>query len=180
MLAAEGKWVIIPVHQENRFFPCRKVTVSSVHLWGGERQWEDKWWKVPKISFGIDSNNPTRELGDGCAAWHIMGRGGWWLRPPALPVPVLGVSGDWCQHWGVSVTHPVHVLQLQPWHKQNCPEWRWVGDWFASSDPKDKPYVDIPGYSTYLSGEHSCGGWCSAAPRPDCGWETQPWEWRES
>jgi len=49
MLAAEGKWVSIPVRHEIRFFPGRKVTVSSVHLWGGERGSEDKWWKVPEM-----------------------------------------------------------------------------------------------------------------------------------
>lgn len=162
MLAAEGERVIIPVQQENRFFPWRKETVSSVHLWGGDRQWEDKWWKVPKISFGADSNKLTDELGDGCAAWHVCGQRGLVAAAALLsPEPLLGVPGDWSQYWGVLVTHQFMGCSSTPWHKANCP-----GDLLPISDPNDKPNVDIPGYSTCLSEIHSCDGWCSAALQP--------------
>lgn len=78
MLAAEDKWVSIPVCHEIGFFPWRKVTVSSANVWGGERGWGDKWWKVLKMTclflFGIDRNNLALGRQSGS-----RGAGGWLL-----------------------------------------------------------------------------------------------------
>lgn len=49
MLAAEDKWVSIPVCHRVVLFPRRKVTAQRIHLKGGGRGWEEKQWKGTKI-----------------------------------------------------------------------------------------------------------------------------------
>lgn len=63
---------------------------------------------------------------------RCVGRGGWWLQQHCSPSPMLGVSGDWSQYWGVLVTHPVHVLQLHTTAQTKLPRVEMVGR-FASN-----------------------------------------------
>lgn len=68
MLAAEDKWVSIPVCHRVVLFPRRKVTAQRIHLKGGGRGWEENF-KQCLCLLAIDRNYASSERKPHAMSW---------------------------------------------------------------------------------------------------------------